>query len=96
MCASEAESGRRNYAGDTGHRRDTGHGTRNTGHGTRDMGHGTPDTGHGTRDRTWDIYIYIYIHINVLIAPIRPWILGPWAGPQRAPWAPKGPVGIRL
>ena len=33
------------------------------------------------------IYIYICIHIDVLIAPIRPWILGPWADPQRAPWA---------
>ena len=37
--------------------------------------------------------------LHVLIAPIRPWMLGPWADPQRAPWAPKasgpGPFGDR-
>ena len=37
------------------------------------------------------IHKYIYIYVNVLIALIRPWILGPWADPQMAPWAPNGP-----
>ena len=54
-----------------------------------------------------DICIYICIHINVLIAPTRQWIFGPWADPQRAlgsegrlgpdvgaPWDP-GPAPLR-